>query len=156
MTKIKTHEQKIEKARKLLAYFIERHRFFDKKWQRARKWENKEKFWGKYITYRDVRERAYQMLSNMERSEWLKQFEHDLRLSRWQRRKEEKAEKAERFKVTYRVFLWYMNESTGADYGRFTCEKCKYEYFHSPRTVYLGKDKIYDCVCGYCAASYTP
>lgn len=69
-------------------------------------------------------------------------------------RAEKKAEKKKVFETTYRFGVWFMQTSLGADYGEYTCQKCKRTFYHSPCEIYLAKEKLYNCACGYCTNYY--
>jgi len=61
-----------------------------------------------------------------------------------------KEEKRILFETQHRIQIWFGHTSLGADYGKFTCEKCGYTFYHSPSGVKLGKVQKYVCICGEC------
>jgi len=65
-------------------------------------------------------------------------------------RKTQKEEKRIKFETQHRIQVWFGHTSLGADYGKFTCEKCGYTFYHSPSGVKLGKVQKYVCICGEC------
>ena len=85
---------------------------------------------------------------------WLQGFMHD-RAVRWYNHElEQKKERKERFENTHHRILWFMNDSLNADYGEFTCEDCKRTFYHSPREIHKGMQRVKKCVCGYCSRKY--
>jgi hypothetical protein len=65
-------------------------------------------------------------------------------------RKNEKEKRRIKFETLHRISVWFSHTSLNADYGKFTCEKCGYTFYHSPSGVSLGKIKQYVCICGEC------
>lgn len=64
-----------------------------------------------------------------------------------------KAERKAKFETIHRISVWYGHTSLGADYGSFSCQKCGYNFYHSPSRILFGKDEQYNCVCGDCVNS---
>jgi hypothetical protein len=46
--------------------------------------------------------------------------------------------------------MWFLQNRLNADYGRFTCERCKREFYHSPSAIYYDDKEKYECCCGHC------
>ncbi|SFC95441.1 hypothetical protein SAMN05421780_11420 [Flexibacter flexilis DSM 6793] len=63
----------------------------------------------------------------------------------------QKAKRQRDFESKIRVVLWFMQARFCADYGEFNCDNCSRVFEHSPATIMRGKEKLYNCVCGYCA-----
>jgi hypothetical protein len=61
-----------------------------------------------------------------------------------------KAERRAKFESSHCIVVWFGHTSLNADYGSFCCEKCGCNFYHSPSSVKLGRDKQYNCICGEC------
>ena len=67
-----------------------------------------------------------------------------------QRSKEWKAKRKAEFDQKIFVGMWFYSTSFGADYGTFNCHSCGRQFYHSPATLYRGKEKLHECTCGHC------
>lgn len=168
---VETSMSKIAKAEKLILFFNKKENDFYTKYRKARKWENKEKWYGLSEIQSKRRRRADKIKSTLIIGVYIsgshfsytdreyfgkgntpRQTEYNLH--NWQRRQDKKKEAAETFRRSYRVGLWFLQESLNADYGSFTCQSCHTTFYHSPRNVYQGAKQLYNCVCGNCADSF--
>lgn len=68
----------------------------------------------------------------------------------WKTRLEIKAEKRKEFESKHKYAPHFMQTSLGADYGQFSCERCKSKFYHSPSTITRGSKTIYEYCCGHC------
>ena len=148
-------EQKIEKARDILISISSKEETYFKKYDRARKPENREKWWDLYKKYQPWSYRAQDLFFNRQ---WSKKFAQPHAIpetpEEWiERRDKRKAKLREKFETTYRVQLHFMSESLGADYGTYHCERCKSKFHHSPSTLFRGPIKIHEITCGNCVNS---
>ena len=65
----------------------------------------------------------------------------------------QKAERKKKFETIHRISVWFGHTSLRSDYGSFSCQKCGYNFYHSPSRILFGKDEQYNCVCGDCVNS---
>jgi len=147
-----TTNLRLEKVNKLWAYIDEKTTFHFNKSMRAKKSENIDFHFDLYKIYSDFQGRAMK-LSFAIRSQ--RKFAEQLLYKttpedylKWKKTHKEKGKL--KFQSTYRVFLHFFSESLHADYSTFSCDSCNRTFYHSPSTVYLGKDKKYSSCCGYC------
>lgn len=144
---------KLINAIALFNYINDKAKFYNKKWNRARKMETIDKHFETYKMYRDFSYRAQNLIFSLRRAEkfgdgrqW---FEMDGKRYK-EFRAERKAERKLKFEQNYRVHLHFMSQSLHADYGTFNCDKCDRTFYHSPAVVYKGSEKKYDNCCGHC------
>lgn len=144
---------KLIKAIAVFNYINDKTKYYNKKWNRARKMETIDKHFETYKMYRDFSYRAQNLIFSLRRSEkfgdgrqW---FEMDGKRFKEFRAKI-KAERKLKFEQNYRVHLHFMSQSLHADYGTFNCDKCDRTFYHSPAVVYKGSEKKYDNCCGHC------
>lgn len=68
----------------------------------------------------------------------------------WKYRLERKEEKRKEFESKHKYAPHFMQTTLGADYGQFTCDRCRGMFYHSPSTITRGSKTIYECCCGHC------
>ncbi|GHU80126.1 hypothetical protein FACS1894145_5840 [Bacteroidia bacterium] len=145
---------KINEAQRLLRSFFEKEKLYRNKLFRSRKDSSIEYNRRKREIYSNLYKRASNLVYRLDRLERGKdiidytdkifiQGEYEATLKR-------KAERKEQFLSLHRYSKWYMSDSLGADYGLFKCDKCGYEFYHSPSTISLAGKTVYNCCCGYC------
>ncbi len=127
--------------------------FHYKKWNKARKRENIDFHYDKYVFYRGFSRRASDLIFSIRKGEkfgdgreWFEMNADEYKQMILKRKEENRL----KFESNYRVYLYFFSESLGADYGTFNCDSCGREFYHSPSTVYLGAKRKYSCCCGHC------
>lgn len=132
-------------------------KFHNKKWDRARKWENQDFHYKKMRLYADISHRAWKLVFAIrnksrfgEQCVLLRYDKENYVKNYTERIKKQKEEAKNKFDSRYRISLWFYSESLTADYGTHQCDKCSRTYHHSPSEVYLGAKKEYSNACGYC------
>jgi hypothetical protein len=148
-----TENPKLINAIAVFNYINDKAKFYNNKWNRARKMETIDKHFETYKMYRDFSYRATKLILSLRRAEkfgdgrqW---FEMDGKRFK-EFRAEIKKERRLKFEQNYRVHLHFMSESLRADYGTFNCDNCKREFYHSPSTIYKGSEKKHSNCCGHC------
>ena len=150
---MKTKEEKIKTTEILWDFFIEKENFHLIKCRRARSLKSINLHEKERQKYTSLENRARDLYFRLRKGK--KAFESDTfdaegdyRLA--QRKKVENKEKFE----TLRMYSpWFHSNSFRADYGKFTCAKCKSTFYHSPSTITQGIKTLYECCCGYCTNS---
>nr|WP_321357204.1 hypothetical protein [uncultured Draconibacterium sp.] len=153
MEKIIT-DTKNDRAEALFVSFNNHAKHYWEKWERARKYENKEAHYKKYKYYRNLHYRAYQLYRNLELKKkfgegrlWFEQTAEQWKQWRLDIKKERRLQ----FESTIQIALYFLSESLRADYGTYTCSRCGSTFYHSPCNIYRGAKKEYECCCGHCA-----
>ena len=142
-----------ERARAIAEKCSDASSFHLKKSDRARTQKANSHHWKLYLFYKAFAYRGHnlaQSLFSTERRQQKKHWDNVFVKDDWKARPAIKAERKAKFDSTYRVSLWFMQNSFGADYGIYVCDRCSRTFYHSPARVYLGKELKYDCTCGHC------
>jgi len=150
---MKTKEEKQEKLRVLLTFFMEKAEFHMKKIRRARSLESINLHDRKRQEYSKLETRARNLFFRLRREK--KAFESDTFDAEYTYKyaQRKKAENKEKFEKLRNYSPWFFSDSFRADYGSFTCDKCKSTFHHSPSTITQGVKTLYECCCGYCTNS---
>ncbi|WP_338765915.1 hypothetical protein WAF17_02650 [Bernardetia sp. ABR2-2B] len=144
--------EKKNRFERIFSSIVQKRNFFRKKAEKARKFENYKKHYNQEKKYNPFIRRGIelefrlQFPSKLGDKDILAQTQKEYKRRVAERKKEGK----EKFDNSYRAIPLFWQTSLGADYGEFICEHCKSTFYHSPSELYLGKDKLYNCICGHC------
>lgn len=111
--------------------------------------EELEYFLDKIKLYREAYKRVFELAMSMRRTRepsvlsYLSNLDYEASLAT-------KASNKQKFDTTCRYAPWFLGTSLSADYGTFTCDRCRSKFFHSPSTISLGTKEEYNCCCGNC------
>lgn len=147
-------EKKTKRLCELVKSFSGKRDIYLKRSLRARKPEKGDLYFEKNKMYSScetrARDLAYEIrkgLTEKRIRDWADKTWIDCEYAaRLQRKKENKAQ----FQARHKYSLWFIQNSLGADYGVFCCDKCGCTFYHSPAEITLAGKVEYKCCCGNC------
>lgn len=149
---MRTPEQNERRRLLILSLEAKRQLYCDKA-DRARKYEISHAWHLKYQTVFRILMKAYAPLVPYgfdrfgQSDTWRQNFNRE----RWAKHRAQRIEEGKkRFLTSYTYSLWFLSNSTTADYGEFECDSCGRTFYHSPSTIRKAGKLVYNCCCGRC------
>ena len=141
-----------EKALRISQHIDEKVECFRRRLDHAPKIAFRDFYWERYVLYRTFQRRAFLLVINLRNPKKFGECSFlNTTPNEYKKQKAQRVEQGElKFQRKHTYATWFYGTGLHQDYGKFICDKCCREFYHSPSRIKRAGKIVYDSACGYC------